>query len=74
MTQHITKYGHLVVEHLALSRSSGGDQVLVQHIQDVFADLSQLSLNLLTVLLDHRHLRLVALGLLLLLDGGNDSP
>jgi hypothetical protein len=37
---------HLVVEDLALSCGTGGDQVLVQNVQDVLADVFQLLLNL----------------------------
>lgn len=65
---------HLVVEHLRLARLSGRDKVLVQDVQDVIADLGQLCLDLLSVLLDEANLRRVALGLLLLLDRGDDSP
>jgi hypothetical protein len=65
---------HLVVEDLGLSGLGGGDQVLVQDGEDVLTDLGELGLDLLPVSLDHRNLGLVALGLLLLLDGGDDSP
>ena len=37
---------HLVVEHLGLARVRAGDQVFVQHVQDVVADVVQLLLNL----------------------------
>lgn len=68
-------YGlHLVVEDLGFTGLSGRNQVLVQNFKDVFADLGQLGLDLLTVLLDQCDLRLIALGLLLLLDRGNDPP
>jgi|TARA_R110002003_G_scaffold279_22_gene18181 hypothetical protein len=63
-----------VVENLGLAALSRGDQMPVQALQDVFADLGQLGLNLLAVLLDEADLGLVALGLLLLLDRGDDSP
>jgi hypothetical protein len=65
---------HLMVEHLRLAALGGGDQVLVQACQDVLADLGKLGLDLLAVLLDEPDLGLVALGLLLLLDGCDDSP
>ena len=48
--------------------------MLVENLKNVFADLLQLGLNLLTVLLDELNLSLVPLGLLLLLDRGDDSP
>ena len=63
-----------MVEDLGLATRSRGDQVLVQNVQDVVADLSKLGLDLLAVLLDESHLLLVALALLLLLDGGDDAP
>ena len=65
---------HLVVENLGLSGLSRWDQVLVKNIEDILADLGELGLNLLAVLLDESNLAGVALGLLLLLDRGNDSP
>ncbi len=63
-----------MVEDLRLSRLGGRDKVLVQDTEDVFADLGELALDLLAVLLDQANLGRVALGLLLLLDGGDDSP
>jgi hypothetical protein len=63
-----------VVKHLGLASLSGWDQVLVQHLEDVLADLGQLRLDLLAVLLDESDLGLVALRLLLLLNRGDDSP
>ena len=67
-------YSHFVVEYLRLARSSRRDEVLVENIEDILADLGELALNLLSVALDHGNLSLVTLGLLLLLDGGDDSP
>jgi hypothetical protein len=67
-------YEHLVVEDLGLAALGRGDKVLVKNGKDVLADLGELGLDLLTVLLDEGNLLLVALGLLLLLDGGDDSP
>jgi hypothetical protein len=46
----------------------GGDQVVVEDLEDVVAHVAQLSLDLLAVLLDLGDLGLVPLGLLLLLD------
>jgi hypothetical protein len=37
---------HLEVEHLALARGGGGDEVLIQQLQDAGADLAQLLLHL----------------------------
>ena len=65
---------HLVVEDLGFTGLGRRNQVLVENLKDVIADLGQLSLNLLAVLLDEGDLGLVALGLFFLLDGGDDSP
>lgn len=40
------EYVHFVVEDFGLSRVGGGDEVLVQHLQDVLADGLQLCLHL----------------------------
>ena len=48
--------------------------MLVKDVEDVLADLGELTLDLLPVTLDHGNLSFVALGLLLLLDGGDDAP
>jgi hypothetical protein len=63
-----------VVEDLGLARLGRGDEVRVQNAEDVLADLGELALNLLAVLLDEANLGGVALGLLLLLNRGDDSP
>ena len=63
-----------MVEDLGLAALGRGDQVSVKALKDVLADLGQLGLDLLAVLLDETDLGLVALGLLLLLDRGDDSP
>lgn len=63
-----------MVEDLGLARLGRGDQVLVKDLEDVLADLGELGLDLLAVLLDESDLRRVALGLLLLFDGGDYSP
>ena len=63
-----------MVENLRLASGGGRDEVLVKNGEDVLADLGKLALDLLTVLLDEGNLGRVALGLLLLLDGGDNSP
>ena len=63
-----------MVEDLGLASGGGRNEVLVKNGEDVLADLGKLALNLLAVLLDEGNLGRVALGLLLLLDGGDDSP
>ena len=63
-----------MVEDLGLAALGRGDEVLLEDLKDVLADLAELGLDLLTVLLDQADLGLVALALLLLLDGGDDAP
>ena len=63
-----------MVEYLALACLGRGDQVLVEHVEDIVADIRELGLDLVPVGLDLANLGLVALALLLLLNGGNDSP
>ena len=63
-----------MVEDLRLTALGGRNQVAVEALQDVLADLGELGLELLAVLLDEGDLGLVALGLLLLLDGCDDPP
>jgi hypothetical protein len=63
-----------VVEDLGLAGGGVGDEGLVQDVEDVLADLLELELDLGTVLLDGGDVLLGALGLLLLLDGGDDAP
>ena len=62
------EYGHLMIEDFGLAALGRLDEVLVQNLQDVFADFGELCLNLLTIFLDQPDLRLVALVLLLLLN------
>jgi hypothetical protein len=65
---------HLVVEDLGLASLSLGDERLVENIQHILADLFQLGLDLLAVIADDGDVLLGALGFLLLLDGGDDTP
>jgi hypothetical protein len=65
---------HLVVEDLRLASLGLGDQGLIQDVEDVLADLLELGLDLLTVITDDTNVLLGALGLLLLLDGGDNAP
>jgi hypothetical protein len=37
---------HLVVKHLGLARVGAGNEVLVEHVEDVVANVLQLLLNL----------------------------
>jgi len=63
-----------VVEDFRLSSLGSRDKVLVENAEDILADLLQLGLDPLAVLLDEGNLRGVALRLLLLLDRSNDTP
>ena len=65
---------HLVVENLGLARLGLGNEGLVEDVQDILADLLELGLDLLAVVADGADVLLRALGLLLLLDRGNDAP
>ena len=65
---------HLVIEDLALTALGRGDQVLVKHVEDILANLGEFGLDLLAIVLDEGNLRVVALGLLLLFDRGDNSP
>ena len=68
------EYIHLVVEDLGLASGGVGDKGLVENLEDVLADGLELGLDLLPVLLDNGDVLLGALGLLLLLNGGDDAP
>jgi hypothetical protein len=63
-----------VVEDLGLARLGLGNEGLVKDIQDILADLLKLGLDLLAVVADGANVLLRALGLLLLLDRGDDAP
>ena len=63
-----------MVEDLGLASSGVGDEAIIQNIKDILADLLELELNLGAVLLDGRDVLVRALGLLLLLDRGDDAP
>jgi hypothetical protein len=65
---------HLVIEDLGLAGLSRSDQVLVENIEDVFADLSEFGLDLGAVLVDELDLGRVSFRFFLLLYRGDDSP
>ena len=67
-------YAHLVVEVLGLARLGLGDKGLIKDVEDILADLLELGLDLLAVVADGANVLLGALGLLLLLDRGDDAP
>jgi hypothetical protein len=63
-----------MVEDLGLSRLGLGDEGLIKDVKNILADLLKLGLDLLAVLADGSDVLVGALGLLLLLDGGDDAP
>ena len=63
-----------MVEDLALASLGLGDKALVKDTEDILADLLELELDLLAVLADDTDVLVGALGLLLLLDAGDDAP
>ena len=65
---------HLVVEHLRLAGLGLGNQRLVENVEDILADALKFRLNLLAVLANDRDIFLRSLGVLLLLNGGDDAP
>jgi hypothetical protein len=65
---------HLVIEDLGFTTLCRRDQVLIQDLQNILTNLGQLALNLLAVFLDKGDLTIIALGLLLLLNGADDTP
>ena len=63
-----------MVEDLGLAGGGIRDEGLVEDVEDLLADLLELGLDLVAVVLDGRDVLIGTLGLLLLLDGGDDSP
>merc|ERR1719267_213965 len=65
---------HLLVEDLRLAAACLGDELVIQKLQDGVANLVEFTLNFGAVLLCKLGVVLVALGLLLLLHAGDDTP
>jgi hypothetical protein len=65
---------HLVVEDLGFASLGLGDQGIIKNLEDISANILQFILNLITVVLDDFDLAAVALGFLLLFDGGKNTP
>ena len=63
-----------MVENLALAVLRLGDEAVVKHVEHILANVLQLRLDLLAVLADDIHVLVGALGLLFLLDAGDDAP
>lgn len=74
LLSHTQYDAHLVIENLALARLGLWDQALVKDVKHILADLLELGLNLLAVLADDGNVLVRALGLLFLLDTGDDAP
>lgn len=65
---------HLVVEDLGLASLGLGNEGLVQNVEDIPADALEFLLDLQAVVTDDANVLLRTLGLLLLFDGGDDTP
>lgn len=63
-----------MVEDLALARLGLGDEAVVEDVENILADALKLALNLLTVVADGGDVLVGSLGLLFLLDAGDDAP
>jgi hypothetical protein len=63
-----------MIEHLGLARGSRGNEMLLEDKEDIQTDFSELALDPFPVFLDHLHLGLIALRLLLLFDGRDNTP
>lgn len=67
-------HAHLVVKDLGLARLGLGNKGIIENVEDILADLLELCLDLLAVIADGADVLLGALGLLLLLNRGDDAP
>lgn len=65
---------HLEVEDFRLAGGGGGDEVVVKKGEDRIADIAELLLDLVAILLDALYVVVVAFLLLLLLNGAHDAP
>merc|ERR1719217_1589380 len=65
---------HLLVEDLRLTAACLGNELVIQKLQDGVANLVEFTLNFGAVLLCKLGVLLVALGLLLLLHAGDNTP
>ena len=63
-----------MVEYLGLASLGLGNEGLVQNVEDIPADALEFLLDLQAVVTDDGNVLLRTLGLLLLLDGGDDTP
>ena len=71
---HVVVYAHLVVEHLALTSLSLRNQAVVENVEDILTDVLELRLDLLAVVANDANVLVHTLGLLFLLDAGDDAP
>lgn len=69
-----TARSHLMVEHSGLARPGVGDEGGIENLEDILADALELGFDLLTVFRDDGDVLVRTLGVLLLLDGGDDAP
>ena len=73
-SQTVFAYAHLVVKDLGLSGLGLGNEGVIKNVENILANLLELCLDLLSVVADGANVLLGALGLLLLLDRGDDAP
>jgi len=63
-----------MVENLGFTALRGWDEVLIENLEDIFANVGKLCLDFLTVLFDQGDLAFVALRFLFLFNRCHDSP
>lgn len=65
---------HFEVKNLGISGSGGGNESGIEKLEDSIANIGEFGLNFGSIVTDHRDMVVVASALLLLFDGGNDTP
>ena len=63
-----------MVEDLGFTRLRLGDEGLIENVEDILADTLEFGLDLLAVVANDANMLIGALGLFLLLDGGDNAP
>ncbi len=71
---HLQECIHFVVENSGFPCAGGWNQVLINDGENVIANLGKLLFHLVPIVLDALHIFLIALALLLLLNGRHDPP
>lgn len=79
-TQHFqlklinAKLSHLIVKYRWFAGRAWGNKMLIDHSHDIRANISELCLNFMSVLLDPLYILLVSSWFFLLLNRGQDAP